>query len=93
MRIAWKTYIESSASTKVTWHRGHYPTDFVVEQIRNADLCLGVFGAGEKTQRVLPYKLYYYLALAMPVVTASSATTTEYSQTARDSGETPRRWR
>lgn len=69
-------YIASCAAGNVTWHRGHFSTEFVVEQIRGADVCLGVFGAGEKTQRVLPYKLYYYLALAMPVVTASGATTT-----------------
>ncbi|MBT8087787.1 MAG: glycosyltransferase [Gammaproteobacteria bacterium] len=67
-------YIESRSAKNVTWHRGHFPTDFVAEQIQRADVCLGVFGDAEKTQRVLPYKLYYYLALAMPVVTSSGAT-------------------
>ncbi len=82
-------YIESSATAKVTWHRGHYPTDFLVEQIRDADVCLGVFGAGKKTQRVLPYKLYYYLALAAPVVTATSLTVERLSADCAEPGETP----
>jgi glycosyltransferase involved in cell wall biosynthesis len=68
-------YIESSKASNVTWHRGHFPTEFVVEQIVSADLCLGVFGEAPKTQRVLPYKIYYYLALAMPVLTASTTAT------------------
>ncbi len=67
-------YVNSSPSENLSWHRGHFPTDFIVGQIRNADLCLGIFGEGAKTQRVLPYKLYYYMALAMPVITASSVT-------------------
>jgi glycosyltransferase involved in cell wall biosynthesis len=44
------------------------------QQIRNADICLGIFGDGPKAQRVLPYKIYYYLALGMPVVTAKTDT-------------------
>ena len=68
------SYLGSHPAENVTWHRGHFATDFVAAQIENADVCLGVFGDAEKTQRVLPYKLYYYLALAMPVVTASGTT-------------------
>ena len=68
-------YMEHSRAGNVTWHRGHFPTEFVVEQIARADLCLGVFGEDPKTQRVLPYKIYYYLALAMPVLTALTAAT------------------
>ena len=51
-------------------------TDFIVQQIRNADICLGIFGDGPKAQRVLPYKIYYYLTLGMPVVTAKTDTAT-----------------
>lgn len=82
-----EAYVESSATATVTWHRGHFTTDFLVEQIRAADLCLGVFGAGEKTQRVVPYKLYYYLALAAPVITAKSLTVERLIADCAETGE------
>jgi glycosyltransferase involved in cell wall biosynthesis len=67
-------YLSKTSNPRLTWHRGHYSTDFIVQQIRNADICLGIFGDGPKAQRVLPYKIYYYLALGMPVVTAKTDT-------------------
>lgn len=68
-------YLASTKDAKVTWHRGHYPTPFVIDQISSADVCLGIFDDGPKAQRVLPYKVYYYLALGMPTVTAATAST------------------
>ena len=46
------------------------------QQIRNADISLGIFDDGPKVQRVLPYKIYYYLTLGVPVVTAMTCTAT-----------------
>jgi glycosyltransferase involved in cell wall biosynthesis len=69
-------YLASASNARLTWHRGHHSTDFIVQQIRDADICLGIFGDGPKAQRVLPYKIYYYLALGMPVVTAMTDTAT-----------------
>jgi glycosyltransferase involved in cell wall biosynthesis len=40
--------------------------------IHSSDLGLGVFGKNKKTQRVLPYKVYNYLAHGMPVATAKT---------------------
>lgn len=68
-------YIANSPNAHITWHRGHYSTQFITDQVVNADICLGIFGDGPKAQRVLPYKIYYYLALGMPIVTATSDTT------------------
>jgi glycosyltransferase involved in cell wall biosynthesis len=70
-----QNHIEVSNADNVFWHRGHFSTEFVSQQITLADLCLGVFGEGPKTQRVLPYKIYYYLALAKPVLTAATGVT------------------
>lgn len=68
-------YIATEKNPKVTWHRGHYPTPFVIEQISSADVCLGIFDDGPKAQRVVPYKVYHYLALGMPTVTAATKST------------------
>lgn len=68
-------YLAKTPNSRLTWHRGHHSTDFIVEQIRNADICLGIFGDSPKAQRVLPYKIYYYLTLGMPIVTAMTETT------------------
>ena len=82
-----QNHIETSTVGNVTWHRGHFSTAFVVQQIASADLCLGVFGEGPKTQRVLPYKIYYYLALTKPVLTASTAVTDRISKQCQELGE------
>ena len=40
--------------------------------IAESEVCLGVFGAGAKTQRVVPNKVYQCLAVGRPVVTGAS---------------------
>lgn len=67
-------YLENNPANNLTWHRGSFPTDFVKEEIFKADICLGVFSENPKTQRVLPYKLYYYLSLGKTVITAETRT-------------------
>lgn len=81
-------FMMRTQASNVTWHRGHYSTEFVVQQLAEADLCLGIFGEGSKTQRVLPYKIYYYLALGLPVLTAATATTERIDSECRGKGET-----
>jgi glycosyltransferase involved in cell wall biosynthesis len=40
--------------------------------IAKSQVCLGVFGAGAKTQRVIPNKVYQCLAVGRPVITCHS---------------------
>ena len=42
------------------------------EKIAEADLCLGIFGNTNKTKRVIPNKVYDYVAMRKPVVTADT---------------------
>jgi len=44
----------------------------LVEKISEANICLGIFGKTQKTQRVIPNKLYECIAMKKPVLTASS---------------------
>jgi len=41
--------------------------------VRDSHCCLGVFGSTDKTNRVIPYKVYQALASGRPVITALTA--------------------
>ncbi len=42
------------------------------DRIRKSDVCLGIFGIGEKSHRVIPNKVYQSLAVGKPVITMVS---------------------
>ncbi len=42
------------------------------QELADADVCLGIFGATAKTQRVIPSKVYDALAAGRPVITADT---------------------
>lgn len=44
----------------------------LVDYINQAHVCLGIFGDTEKTQRVIPNKVYECVACAKPVITADT---------------------
>ncbi|HCI04181.1 MAG: glycosyltransferase [Candidatus Peribacteraceae bacterium] len=46
------------------------PMEELPGSINNSDLCLGIFGVSEKTQRVIPHKVLDYLACGKKVLTA-----------------------
>ncbi|GGF92278.1 hypothetical protein GCM10010916_07070 [Paenibacillus abyssi] len=48
------------------------PQEELRNRIINSDLCLGIFGDTEKTKRVIPNKVYQYLACAKPIITGDS---------------------
>jgi len=62
--------LKEISSQNIVWHRGHFSTEFITEQLSKADISLGIFGNNSKTQRVLPYKLYYSLAMGVPILTS-----------------------
>lgn len=40
--------------------------------LKDADICLGIFGKTQKTQRVIPNKVYIYSAMQKPIITADT---------------------
>jgi glycosyltransferase involved in cell wall biosynthesis len=54
------------------WERKWLSSEQVAEEIFHADICLGIFGTGDKTQRVCPFKIYAYAAMGRPIVTGET---------------------
>jgi glycosyltransferase involved in cell wall biosynthesis len=70
-RLVEKVLAEKNAS--VTWIRQWQSPRALAEEIRNADICLGIFGNTEKAQRVCPFKIYAYASMGRAIVTADTA--------------------
>lgn len=76
---------EITGLTTVTWRRGWYTSEELAHEIKEADICLGIFGDTEKTQRVCPYKLYSYASIGRATITGE----TDWLQSITTSGEHP----
>lgn len=51
---------------------GRVPFTQIPDYLADADCCLGIFGKTNKTQRVIPNKVYEGVAMAKPVITADT---------------------
>lgn len=56
----------------VTFHEKRMPPDEVPLWVAKMDICLGIFGNTTKTKLVIPNKVYEYLAMEKPVITADT---------------------
>lgn len=61
-------FMRVAPSNVVTWVREWCPLQRIADEIAEADICLGVFGGDAKAARVLPFKLYMYLAAGKAIV-------------------------
>lgn len=64
-----ETVLAALSSCNVRWIREWQSPASIAECIQTADVCLGVFGGPGKAARVLPFKIYLYLALGKAVLT------------------------
>lgn len=65
--------IATALALKNTTFINRKPYLELIEMVRGADICLGIFGTSGKAQRVIPNKVYDALAAARPVITADTA--------------------
>lgn len=56
----------------------------IPEYISKADICLGIFGDTQKTKRVIPNKVYEYIAMKKAVITADTPAIRELFENERD---------
>jgi len=61
--------LASSLSLANVRFEGWLPLSTLRSKIATADICLGVFGEGEKTQRVIPHKVFQAMGMKKPVIT------------------------
>jgi len=57
---------------QLEWERSWQSSERVAEEIARADICLGIFGAGGKAQRVCPFKIYAYAAMGRAIITGAT---------------------
>lgn len=56
----------------VTWRRRWHSAAELAQEIKMADICLGIFGDTEKAQRVCPYKIYSYSSIGRAIITGNT---------------------
>lgn len=56
----------------LTWIREWQTSSDLADEIRKADICLGIFGDTAKAQRVCPLKIYAYTAVGRATVTGDT---------------------
>jgi glycosyltransferase involved in cell wall biosynthesis len=71
---AMRALAEELGLSRVSWRPGWLPAAELAREIAGADICLGIFGASAKAQRVIPTKAYVALAMGKPLVTMGSPT-------------------
>ena len=61
-----------SCPARITWVREWHSPEDLAGEVREADICLGIFGQSAKAQRVCPLKIYIYASIGRSVVTADT---------------------
>lgn len=77
--------VGDEANGNLTWISEWQDSASVARYIQSADICLGVFSDGPKTERVWPFKNYAYMACGRAVVTGDTAC----ARRMLSAGETP----
>lgn len=66
-----RAFVESEPSVSIT-HRSWVAYRRLPQRIACADVVLGIFGAGDKSGRVIPNKVFQAMAVGAPIITRDS---------------------
>jgi glycosyltransferase involved in cell wall biosynthesis len=72
MAPAMEKIIAEYDATRIDWIKDWQSASQVAAEIERADICLGIFGAGAKTQRVWPLKNYAYMSVGRALITGDT---------------------
>lgn len=64
--------LSSYGGCNVSWDKNWMSGEQLSMEIERSDICLGIFGAGEKAQRVWPIKNYSYMAVGRALITGDT---------------------
>jgi glycosyltransferase involved in cell wall biosynthesis len=64
--------LKESLALRNVYFEGNTSLFDLAQKISEADVCLGIFGNTNKTKRVIPNKVYEYVAMKKPVITADT---------------------
>lgn len=67
-----KNILGNNPVRQLEWIREWQTAEYLAEEISRADICLGIFGPGAKTQRVCPLKIYAYAAIGRAIITGDT---------------------
>jgi glycosyltransferase involved in cell wall biosynthesis len=54
------------------WDRQWQSSVQLAREIEKSDICLGIFGGGDKAQRVCPFKIYAYMSIGRAIITGQT---------------------
>ncbi|MDP2726471.1 MAG: glycosyltransferase [Dehalococcoidia bacterium] len=75
---------QDNGLSNVRFIHGWFPTSELANRVREAAVCLGIFGTGKKADLVIPQKVAFSLALGRPVLTRDSPAVREVFTPGRD---------
>lgn len=64
--------VVNKGTANLEWIHAWQTSAALADMIREADICLGIFGSGGKAQRVCPFKLYTYAACGKAIITGDT---------------------
>jgi len=71
---------KSRHAIPLQWVREWQSSEEVAREIVHSDICLGIFGSGDKTQRVCPFKIYAYASVGRAIITGESDWTKDIAE-------------
>jgi glycosyltransferase involved in cell wall biosynthesis len=72
MSSTFEQALGENALKNITWSREWQSSAAIFDAINTADICLGIFGAGDKADRVWPFKNYLYMRVGRALITGDT---------------------